>query len=385
MPDFPSSLISKLPNTGTSIFSKMTALANETGAINLSQGFPDFPPDKELVNSVANYMRKGFNQYAPMPGVLKLREAIAEKTESLYGAVFSPEQEITVTAGGTQALFTAIQAVVREGDEVIVFDPAYDCYVPAIKLAGGMPIHIPLEYPDYHYQWDIVKQRISNRTRMIIINSPHNPTGAILREEDMLQLEKLTEGTDVIILSDEVYEHIVYNQEPHQSVLRHPKLAERSFAVFSFRKTYHNTGWKIGYCLASANLMKQFRLVHQYQVFAVNHPIQLALADFMSRKDAYLELSSFYEAKRDHFCDLISGSRFSILPCYGTYFQLLGYRDITEEADDAFAVRMTGDYGIAAIPVSVFYRSKEDNKVLRFCFAKSDETLEKAAQKICAI
>lgn len=385
MPVFPSSLISKLPNTGASIFSKMTALANETGAINLSQGFPDFPPHKELINAVAGYMRKGFNQYAPMPGVMSLREAIAEKTESVYGAVYSPEQEITITAGGTQALFTAIQSVVREGDEVIVFDPAYDSYVPAIKLAGGMPIHIPLQFPDYRYHWESVKQRISNRTRMIILNSPHNPTGAILREEDMQQLIKLTDGTDVILLSDEVYEHIIFNQEPHQSVLCYPRLAERSFAVFSFGKTYHNTGWKIGYCLAPENLMKQFRLVHQYQVFAVNHPIQLALSDFMVRKEAYLELAAFYETKRDRFSDLVSSSRFTLMPCSGTYFQLLGFRDITDEADNAFAVRMTGDYGVAAIPVSVFYRSKEDNKVLRFCFAKSDETLEKAAAKLCAI
>ncbi len=385
MPSFPSSLNSKLPNTGTSIFSKMTALANETGAINLSQGFPDFPPHKDLVNGVASYMRKGFNQYAPMPGVLKLRETLVEKTQELYGPAFSADQEITITAGGTQALFTAIQAVVREGDEVIVFDPAYDSYVPAIRLAGGMPIHIPLSYPDYHYPWDSVKQRISNRTRMIILNSPHNPTGAVLHEEDMQHLIKLTDGTDIILLSDEVYEHIIFNDESHQSVLRYPKLAERSFAVFSFGKTYHNTGWKVGYCLAPENLMKQFRLVHQYQVFAVNHPIQLALADFIGRKEAYLELSAFYEAKRDRFAELISGSRFGILPCAGTYFQLLNFSAITDEADDAFAVRMTGDYGIAAIPVSVFYRNREDHKVLRFCFAKSDETLEKAAEKICAI
>ncbi len=385
MPVFPANLISKLPNTGTSIFSKMTALANETGAINLSQGFPDFPPNKDLINAVASYMRKGFNQYAPMPGVQALREILAEKTESLYGAVYSPEKEITITAGGTQALFTAIQSVVREGDEVIIFDPAYDSYVPAIRLAGGMPIHSPLQFPDYKYPWASVKQRISNRTRMIIINSPHNPTGTILREEDMMELIKLTDGTDVIILSDEVYEHIIFQEELHQSVLRYPRLAERSFAVFSFGKTYHNTGWKVGYCLAPENLMKQFRLVHQYQIFAVNHPIQLALAEFIVRKDAYLELAAFYEAKRDRFCDLVSASRFTLMPCHGTYFQLLGFREITEEADDAFAVRMTGDYGVAAIPVSVFCRNKEDNKVLRFCFAKSDETLEKAAEKLCAI
>jgi methionine aminotransferase len=385
MPVFPSVVPSKLPNIGTSIFSKMSALAEETGAINLSQGFPDFPPHKDLINGVVSYMRKGYNQYAPMPGVLSLREAIAEKTAELYSADYSPDREITITAGATQALFTAVQAVVREGDEVIVFDPAYDSYVPAIRLAGGVPLHIPLEYPGYTYNWNSVKQRISNRTRLIILNSPNNPTGTTLSEEDMRQIEKLTVDTDILLLSDEVYEHIHFDGVAHQSVLRYPRLAERSLVVFSFGKTYHNTGWKVGYCLAPENLMKQFRLVHQYEVFAVNHPVQRALADFMKRKEAYLELAAFYEAKRDRFRELVSGSRFSALPCSGSYFQLLNFSAITEEADDAFAVRMTGDYGIAAIPVSVFYRNKEDNKVLRFCFAKSDETLERAAARLCAI
>jgi methionine aminotransferase len=386
MPRFPSALPNKLPNTGTTIFTKMSALAAETGAINLSQGFPDFDPDKALVNAVAKAMRSGHNQYAPMPGLPALREAIAGKIAQTYGASFSPEAEITVTAGGTQALFTAIQSVVREGDEVLLFEPAYDCYVPAIRLAGGDPIHVPLDAANgYAVHWDAVKSLISSRTRMIILNNPHNPTGAIWTAEDRAQLEKLTEGTDIILLADEVYEHLVFNGKEHQSVLGSPKLAERSFAVYSFGKTYHCTGWKVGYCVAPENLMKAFRMVHQYEVFAVNHPVQVALAQHLAQREAYEGLAAFYQEKRDRFRRLLEGSRFDLLPCSGTYFQLLGYRRITDEADDAFAVRMTGDYGVAAIPISVFYRDKTDRKVLRFCFAKSDETLERAAEKLHAV
>ena len=385
MPESPISLRSKLPNTGTTIFTIMSKMANDYNAINLSQGFPDFEAPAKLFERVHHYMKSGCNQYAPMPGVLSLREAIAEKAEDLYSASFNPETEITITAGATQALFSAIAAVVQEGDEVIVFEPAYDSYVPAIKLNGGIPIFMELEAPEYKIDWDKVKSRISHRTRLIIINTPHNPTGAALNAFDMMQLEKLTSESDIMILSDEVYEHILFDGYEHQSVLRFPKLAERSFVVFSVGKTYHNTGWKVGYCLAPEAMMKEFRKVHQFIVFTVNTPVQMALSEIIREKEHYLELNTFYQEKRDTFNRLIQGSRFEVRPSKGTYFQLLGYQNITDKPDTEFATELTQKNGVASIPISVFYRSNVDNKMLRFCFAKSDETLERAAEKLCKL
>ncbi|MBT3208668.1 MAG: methionine aminotransferase [Bacteroidetes bacterium] len=376
---------SKLANVGTSIFAIMSKMANDYNAINLSQGFPDFNCSSELIHLVNKYMRDGFNQYAPMEGVMKLREKIAEKTEFLYQAKYNPANEITITAGATQALFTAITAFVNEGDEVIVFEPAYDSYVPAIKLNGGQPVFVQLKYPDFHIDWDEVQKMITSRTRMIIINSPHNPTGSVVSDEDMKMLQKITQGSNIIILSDEVYEHIIFDNIEHLSITKYPKLAERSLAISSFGKTFHTTGWKLGYCVAPERLMKEFRKIHQFVVFAANTPIQLAIAEFLDNKNEYLELNNFYQKKRDYFIKLLKNSRFEILPSNGTYFQLLGYKDITDEKDTKFAERLTKEIGIASIPISVFYRENLDNKVLRFCFAKSNETMERAAEKLCRI
>lgn len=385
MPQYSGIIKSKLPKVGTTIFSVMSKLASEHQAINLSQGFPDFSCPDEIVSLVESYMRKGFNQYAPMQGVMPLREAIAEKTEMLYSAIYDPETEITITAGATQAIYTAISSIIKEGDEVIIFEPAYDCYTPAVEMNGGNPIYIKLKHPDYHVDWNEVKKLITHRTRMIILNTPHNPTGSILTARDMQQLEKITQGTDIILLSDEVYEHVIFDGYEHQSLSRYPNLAERTFIISSFGKTYHTTGWKVGYCLAPANLMAEFRKVHQYLVFSVNTPVQYALADFMRNADHFLGLMNFYKAKRDLFNSMIDGSAFHIRPSSGTYFQLLSYKDITDEKDTDFAIRLTQESGIASIPVSVFYNRPEDNKLLRFCFAKEDETLKRAAEKICAI
>jgi methionine aminotransferase len=383
--NFPSSIYSKLPNTGTTIFTVMSALAKEYNAINLSQGFPDFNPHPELVAAVENAMRKGFNQYAPMAGYLPLREAIAEKTQQLYGSTINPETEITITAGGTQAIFTAILSVVRENDEVILFAPAYDSYAPAIELAGGKAIYFDLEAPDYRVNWQNVRRLVTQRTRMIVINTPHNPSGTVLSVADMQELEKITKGTDIIILSDEVYEHVIFDGTEHQSVLRYPKLAERAFVVNSFGKTYHTTGWKIGFCIAPENLMNEFRKAHQYNVFSVNSICQMAFADILKRKDLYLELNSFYQSKRDFFRKAIQSSRFKLLNCEGTYFQLAAYNKISDERDVEFVRRMTKDKGVAAIPISVFYRHNIDNSIIRFCFAKEEETLKRAAELISKI
>lgn len=385
MPKFPSSLQSKLPKVGTTIFTVMSKLAQEYNAINLSQGFPNFPCSSKLVSLVNKYMQQGQNQYAPMQGVLALREAISEKTQKLYGTYYSPETEITITAGATQAIYTAITAVINEGDEVIVFSPAYDCYEPAIELNGGKTIHIHLDFPSYTINWEQVKKVVNHRTRMIIINTPHNPSGSILKKEDLLELEKITSGSDIIVISDEVYEHMVFDGHSHESVAKFSDLASRSFIISSFGKTYHATGWKIGYCIAPEALMTEFRKVHQYLVFAVNTPIQFALAEYLKKESEYLELSKFYQQKRDFFRERIKTSRFKILPCQGTYFQLLDYSNISEEKDVDFALRLIKEHGIASVPVSVFYNEQNDNKVLRFCFAKDEQTLEKAAEIICNI
>lgn len=377
---------SKLPQVGTTIFTVMSRLASECSAINLSQGFPDFESSQELISLVNYYMKKGMNQYAPMQGIISLRERIAEKMEKLYSANYNPDTEITITAGGTQAIFTAITALVREGDEVIIFTPAYDCYAPAVELCGGRPVYVQLDYPKYSINWDRVRKLFNHNTKMIMINTPHNPTGTILTAQDMLKLQHITKDTNIVVLSDEVYEHILFDGYEHQSVARFPELAARSFIVFSFGKTFHNTGWKIGYCLGPENLMAEFRKVHQFNVFAVNTPVQYALSDFMKDEKNYSGINSFYQKKRDFFNSRLKKSKFQIIPSSGTYFQLLDYSKITKEKDTDFAIRMTKEFGVASIPVSVFYHQKNlESKALRFCFAKTDETLEKAAEILCRI
>lgn len=376
---------SKLPDVGVTIFTVMTRLANEKGAINLSQGFPDFDVDPALIGLVDHYMKQGNNQYAPMQGVMALRERIAEKVRDLYGAVYAPDEEITVTSGGTEALFAAITATVHPGDEVILFEPAYDSYAPTVALCGGTPVYCTMHYPGYSIDWDMVKDSITPRTRCIILNSPHNPSGSVLSRSDIEALERIVSNTGIFIISDEVYEHILYDGLRHESMTRSPELAARSFVISSFGKTYHTTGWKIGYCVAPAPLSREFQKIHQYLTFASNTPVQWAYAKFMEKKETYLSVPKFYEAKRDLFCSLIRESRFKVIPSRGTYFQMLDYSNITDEADIAFARRMTIEYGVAAIPPSVFYHDNRDNRVLRFCFAKKDETLVKAAERLCRI
>jgi len=378
-------LESKLPGVGVTIFTVMSRLAAEHGAINLSQGFPDFEVDGDLIGLVHRHMREGRNQYAPMQGVMALRERIAEKTRWLYGVAYDPATEITVTSGATEALFAAIASVVRPGDEVIVFEPAYDSYVPAITLAGGAPVYCRLRHPGYSIDWDEVKDAITPRTRLMVINSPHNPAGSVLSASDLDSLADVVAGTGVMVLSDEVYEHIIFDGVRHESMARRPELAARSFVVSSFGKTYHTTGWKVGYCLAPAALSAEFQKIHQYLTFATSTPVQHAYADFLARKEPYLELPAFYQRKRDLFLSLIRDSRFSFTPSRGTYFQMLDYSAITDERDVDFARRMTVEHGVAAIPPSVFYRDGSDHSVLRFCFAKKDETLRAAAERLCAI
>ena len=371
---------SKLPNVGTTIFTIMSALANEHKAINLSQGFPNYPSSQKLNDLVTKAMNTGYNQYAPMAGNLDLRLAIAHKYELLYKSSYHPEKEITVTAGATQAIYTIISAFVRPNDEVIIFKPAYDCYQPAIELNGGKTIPVQLSAPNYSVNWDEVASKISPKTKMIIINSPHNPSGTIWSKEDMLQLQKLTIDTNIIVLSDEVYEHIVFDDEQHQSACLFSDLKHRSFITASFGKTFHNTGWKIGYCCAPEALMTEFRKVHQFNVFSVHHPSQKGIADYMQDAETYLGLNTFFQHKRDLFLNLISESRFKFQPSQGTYFQVLDYSEITDEYDVDFAKRLTKEFKIASIPLSVFNEKDKDDKVLRFCFAKTDETLLKAAE-----
>jgi methionine aminotransferase len=383
--NFPNLINSKLPNVGTTIFTVMSKLAAENNAINLSQGFPDFSCNPDLIELVSKYMKAGNNQYAPMAGLIQLREMLAQKTEELYGAQYNPDTEITITAGATQAIYTAITAIIREGDEVIVFEPAYDCYQPAIELNGGKTIYLQLKAPNYSIDWEEVKKMMNHRTKMIIVNTPHNPTGSIMSAADMVMLQKLIKDTDIVIISDEVYEHIIFDGHAHQSVARYPHLAERSFIISSFGKTYHATGWKVGYCVAPQNLMNEFRKVHQFLVFSSNTPIQFALAEFLQQKNQYLELGNFYQKKRDYFISLIKNSRFELTPSAGTYFQLLNYKKLSTEKDTDYAIHLTKEFKLAAIPISVFYHEGVDNHVLRFCFAKKEETLEKAAAIINTI
>jgi len=385
MDAFQGKLQSKLPNTGTSIFAVMTQLAREYKAVNLSQGFPDFPVSAELIGLVHKYMKNGYNQYALMPGVTELRQAISRMFRENYGAHYDPEKEINIVAGATQGLFNAITAFVNRGDEVIVFEPAYDSYAPAVEVAGGIVKYVELHFPDFRINWEKVKASLSPKTRMIVINSPHNPTGSILYEEDLKQLEKLTTGTNIIVLSDEVYEHIIFEGKQHQSVCRFPELASHSLLVGSFGKTFHATGWKTGFVLAPENLMKEFRKIHQFMVFAVNTPMQHAMAEYLEDSGHYKNLGNFFQEKRDFFVSGLKDSRFKILPSYGTYFQLLDYSGISDEPEVEFATRLIKEYGIAGVPVSSFYHDAKDNKAIRFCFAKENSTLEKAIEILCRI
>lgn len=378
-------VISKFPTTGTSIFTQMTALAMQYDALNMAQGFPDFSCSKDLISLVNHYMKAGFNQYAPMAGVPLLRQRIAEKTLKLYSAEYNWESEVTVVPGATFGLFCAISAVVKENDEVIIIEPAYDCYVPAIDLNGGKAVFSKLKYPNFGVDWNEVKKLMNFRTRAIIINTPHNPTGMALSAQDMITLEKLVENTDIVIISDEVYEHIIFDGLEHQSVARYPKLASRSFIISSFGKTYHNTGWKMGYILAPEKFTTELRKIYQFMTFAANTPIQYALADFIEREDEYLGLPAFYQEKRDLFRDLVKKSNFKLMPCSGTYFQLLGYDKLEKLPDLKMANQLTTESGIASIPISVFYHDKTDNHLLRFCFAKSEKTIEQAAKILCQI
>lgn len=371
--------LSKLPNIETTIFTIMSGLANKHKAINLSQGFPNFKSDQKLIDLVSKAMNSGYNQYALMPGNMELREAIAKKFDLLYGSSYHPESEITITAGATQAIYDVITAFVRADDEVIILKPAYDCYEPSIRINGGKPVSIQLEAPNYQVDWNEVAQKMSSKTKMIIINTPHNPSGTIFSEADMLKLQELTKNSNIIVLSDEVYEHIVFDGEKHQSACLFPDLKSRSFITASFGKTFHNTGWKTGYCCAPKELMEEFQKIHQFNVFSVNHPVQKGLADYMQDPNTYLGLSEFFQAKRDLFLNLIKDSRFQFKPSQGTYFQVLDYSKITQEYDVDYAKRLTIENGLASIPLSVFNENKLDNNVLRFCFAKTDDTLKQAA------
>ena len=376
---------SKLPAAGTTIFSVMSALASEHKALNLSQGFPDFDCHPQLTDLAAKYMKSGFNQYAPMPGTMALRECVARLLSDSYAASYHPESEITVTAGATQAIYTCMAAFVQAGDEVILFEPAYDCYAPAILIHGGKPVYVTLEAPLFQINWQQVREKITPRTRAILINSPHNPSGTVLSENDLKELEKVVAGTNILVLSDEVYEHMVFDGQRHESVARYPALREQSLIISSFGKTVHTTGWKIGYVAATKALTAEFRKIHQFLVFVVNHPLQLALAEFLSDTTHYTELRHFYQAKRDLFLSLTRTARLKPLATAGTYFQLMDYSAVSDEKDTDYAIRLTKEKKLAAIPLSVFYAEAQDIQLLRFCFAKKEETLEKAAEIICRL
>ncbi len=373
---------SKLPTVGTTIFSVMSKLASDYSAINLSQGFPDYATDEKLIAYVAEAMREGINQYAPMAGLLSLREQIAEKAEQYYQATYDPDTEITITAGGTQAIFTAINTFITAGDEVIIFEPAYDCYAPTVKLLGGLVKPFELQAPNYKIDWEMVKKLFSANTKMIIINSPHNPTGSILKKEDIDALTKLTKDTDILILSDEVYEHLIYDGKTHESVSKYPELAERSIIVASFGKLLHTTGWKIGYCLAPEKIMNEFRKVHQFNVFSVNSAMQTGISNYLRSSNIYQELPIFFQKKRDFFRKLLGETKFKLLPCNGSYFQCVSYEHLSTEKDVNFAKDLVTKFGVASIPVSAFYTKNIDNKILRFCFAKEDSTLVDAVEKL---
>ncbi len=381
----PFALASRLPNVGTTIFTVMSALASERGAVNLGQGFPDFDCDARIVDAVARAMRDGHNQYPPMAGVAALREAIARKIETIHGRAYDPQTEITVTAGATQALLTAILATVHPGDEVVVLEPTYDSYVPSIELAGGKPVFVTLEAPDYAIDFDRLAAAITPRTRLILINTPHNPTGTVWHAQDMRRLEDIVRGTNVLILSDEVYEHMVYDGAPHESVARYPELARRSFIVSSFGKTFHVTGWKVGYVAAPAELTAEFRKVHQFNVFTVNTPMQAGIAEYLADPAPYETLPAFYQRKRDFFRAGLAGTRFKLLPCEGTYFQCVDYSAISDLPEAEFSKWLTTEIGVAAIPVSAFYHERHESGVVRFCFAKREATLATALERLARL
>jgi len=373
---------SKLPDVGTTIFTVMSQLAIDHNAINLGQGFPDFMMSEELIALVNQAMQKGHNQYAHTNGVPLLRQRLAEKMDKLYNANINGDSQITITPGGTYAIYTALTTILQPGDEVIVFEPAYDSYIPNIEVNGAVPVRISLQYPSYRIPWGEVRSKISSRTRAIILNTPHNPTGAVLREDDIVQLQSIVQGTNIIIISDEVYEHLIFDGLPHLSMLRYPDLAARSFVCFSFGKAYHCTGWKLGYCISSAEFMKEFRKVHQFNCFSCHSPVQFALAEYLLNEEAYLTLGAFLQKKRDHFQELMKQTDFKPIPSYGSYFQCYSYEDFSNEADKDLAIRLTKEKGVAAIPMSSFYKDGTDNKVLRFCFGKKEETLEKAVSRL---
>jgi methionine transaminase len=377
-------LDSKLPAVGTTIFTVMSRLAAEHGAINLSQGFPDFQCDPALIDAVTRHMREGQNQYAPMAGVPALREAIAGNFLRLYGARYDSDTEVTVTSGATEALFDAIAAVVRPGDEVVVIEPCYDAYVPAIQINGGVPVVARMQLDDFRVDWDDVRRVVGPQTRLIVLNSPHNPSGSVLQADDIGALASILEHTGALVLSDEVYEHIIFDGVRHESLARHPGLARRSFIVGSFGKTFHATGWKVGYCAAPRALSAEFRKVHQFVTFATNTPVQFALAEFM-QPERLADLAPFYQRKRDRFLELMAGSRFRPLPCRGSYFQLMDYSAISHEGDERFAISLTRDAGVASIPLTPFLHRQAAPRVVRFCFAKKDETLAAAADRLRAL
>lgn len=374
--------VSKLPNVGTTIFTVMSQLATEHGAVNLGQGFPDFPMDKELTALVSKAMEADWNQYAPMAGLPILRQKIAEKVQGLYGTSIDPDTDITITPGGTYAIYTALTAVLQPGDEVIVFEPAYDSYIPNIETNGAIPVRISLSYPDYSIPWDEVREKMSSRTRMIMINTPHNPTGAVLNASDLQELSRIVADTQILILSDEVYEHLIYDGLQHQSILRYPDLLARSFVCFSFGKTYHCTGWKLGYCISGPALMKEFRKIHQFNVFSCDTPKQLGIAQYMERRNVYLDLGKQMQQKRDYFRELMKDTPFQCIPSHGSYFECYSYGHFSQASDKELAIQLTKEYGIASIPLSAFYHDGTDHKVLRFCFAKQEATLEKAVAQL---
>jgi methionine aminotransferase len=377
---------SKLPAAGTTIFTVMSSLAQQHQAINLSQGFPDFEMPQELIAHVNEAMLRGQNQYAPMPGLLPLREMLAQKVHELYGVSVNPDTEITIAPGGTLAIYTAITTVVRPGDEVIVLEPAYDSYIPNIELNGGKVITVPLQTPDYSVNWPLVAQSITPRTRLIIINTPHNPCGYVWTREDMQQLDQLLAGKDIYVVSDEVYEHLTFDNRRHETILSWPNLRSRAFACYSFGKVFNNTGWKMGYCIAPEPLMKEYRKVHQFLCFSCNTPVQAGMAAFLHNKDHYLQLSAFMQEKRNYFLDLMKGSRFTLhQPSNGSYFQVMGYEQISQQSDLDFARWLTEAHQVATIPVSAFYQQPKDDHMIRFCFAKKNETLEQAAERLIKV
>ncbi len=377
-------ITSKLPDVGTTIFSVMSKMAQDNNAINLSQGFPEFPIADELIKLTHEFMENGNNQYAPMPGVPSLLQSIAESVDKKYNIKLDPLTEITVTSGATEGIYATLTALISKGDEVILFDPAYDCYDPTIRLNGGLPVHLTLKQPEFSIDWDEVEQRITGKTKVIIINTPHNPSGAVLDKEDLLKLQSLAEKYNLIVLSDEVYEHIIFGQQ-HESVLRYEGLRKRSVAVYSFGKTFHATGWKSGYVIAPESITNEIRKTHQFLVFSVNTPIQYALGEFLKDDSNLSSISNMFEEKRDFFQQAIANSRLRIIPCHGTYFQLLSYDGISDLGDIQMAEKLTKEYKIASIPISVFYQNKQDDKLLRFCFAKNESTLQEAADILCKI